>query len=131
MAWRDRRILEMFGIETPILQSPMAGTQASAMAIAVSGAGGLGGLPTAVFGPAQVESEIRAIRAATNKPFNVNFICHTPPHPDAEAQARWIAALKPAYAALVSRHRPPPAERDERRSTMRCAASSKNISRRW
>jgi len=107
MSWRDRRILEMFGIETPILQAPMAGTQASAMAIAVSEAGGLGGLPTAVFSPAQVESEIGAIRAATSKPFNINFFCHTPPRADAEAQARWIAALKPAYDALgIS---PPPA----------------------
>lgn len=100
MAWRDRRILDLFGIEAPILQAPMAGTQASAMAIAVSQAGGLGGLPTAVFGAAQVESEIRAIRAATKKPFNVNFFCHAPPHTDAAAQARWIAALKPAYDAL-------------------------------
>ena len=100
MAWRDRRILDLFGIETPILQAPMAGTQASAMAIAVSSAGGLGGLPTAVFSPAQVEAEIRAIRAATDKPFNLNFFCHTPPHADSAANARWIAALKPAYDAL-------------------------------
>jgi nitronate monooxygenase len=100
MAWRDRRILDLFGIETPILQAPMAGAQASAMAIAVSEAGGLGGLGTAVFSPAQVEAEIRAVRAATKKPFNVNFFCHTPPHADAAAQARWIKALSPAYAAL-------------------------------
>ena len=100
MAWRDPRILDLFGIETPILQAPMAGTQASAMAIAVSQAGGLGGLPTAVFGPAQVASEIGAIRAATNKPFNVNFFCHTPPHANADAQARWITALKPAFDTL-------------------------------
>ena len=100
MAWRDRRILDLFGIETPILQAPMAGTQASAMAIAVSEAGGLGGLPTAVFGPAQVESEIRAIRAATKKAFNANFFCHRPPNSTAEAQGRWIAALKPAYDAM-------------------------------
>ena len=100
MAWRDRRILDLFGIETPILQAPMAGTQASAMAVAVSSAGGLGGLPTAVFSPEQVEAEIRVIRAATDKPFNLNFFCHTPPHADSAANARWIAALKPAYDAL-------------------------------
>ena len=100
MAWRDRRILDLFGIETPILQAPMAGAQGSAMAIAVSEAGGLGALPTAVLGAAQLETEIAAIRAATKQPFNLNFFCHKPPRVDADASARWIAALRPAYDAL-------------------------------
>ena len=35
----------LLGIELPILQAPMAGVQDSALAIAVSNAGGLGALP--------------------------------------------------------------------------------------
>ncbi|HMT16309.1 MAG TPA: 2-nitropropane dioxygenase, partial [Ottowia sp.] len=35
----------------PLLQAPMAGAQDSAMALAVSGAGGLGALPCAMLAP--------------------------------------------------------------------------------
>jgi len=38
-------IQELLGIELPIIQAPMAGVQGSALAIAVSDAGGLGSLP--------------------------------------------------------------------------------------
>ncbi|MGA9662208.1 MAG: nitronate monooxygenase, partial [Pseudomonas alloputida] len=46
--WPDRRILDLLGIELPILQAPMAGATGSAMAIAVGLAGGLGALPCAM-----------------------------------------------------------------------------------
>ena len=39
--WPDRRILDLFGIETPIVQAPMAGPGTPELAIAVSEAGGL------------------------------------------------------------------------------------------
>ncbi len=45
--WPDRRILDLFGIELPIIQAPMAGVVTSAMAVAVAEAGGLGSLPCA------------------------------------------------------------------------------------
>src|ERR1700759_2211806 len=98
--WRDRRILELFGIDLPILQEPMAGAQGSKLAIAVSEAGGLGALPCALLSPAQMDAEMGAIRAATKKPVNVNFFCHTPPVVDAAREAAWRAALRPAYEAL-------------------------------
>jgi nitronate monooxygenase len=41
-SWHDRRILDLFGIDLPILQAPMAGVSTPEMAIAVSEAGGLG-----------------------------------------------------------------------------------------
>jgi NAD(P)H-dependent flavin oxidoreductase YrpB (nitropropane dioxygenase family) len=46
-AWPDRRILDLFGIELPIIVAPMAGPGNAALAIAVSEAGGLGSLPCA------------------------------------------------------------------------------------
>ena len=44
MQWPDPRILELLSIELPIIQAPMAGPNTSALAIAVSQAGGLGSL---------------------------------------------------------------------------------------
>ena len=41
---------QLLGIELPIIQSPMAGVQGSALAVAVSNAGGLGSLPCAMLG---------------------------------------------------------------------------------
>ena len=40
----------LLGIELPIIQAPMAGVQGSALAVAVSNAGGLGSLPCAMLG---------------------------------------------------------------------------------
>lgn len=88
---------ELLGIELPIVQAPMAGAQGSAMAIAVSNAGGLGSLPCAMLAPDAMRKELAAIRAGTSKPFNVNFFCHTPPQQDPAAEARWRATLAPYY----------------------------------
>ena len=91
-------IRELFGIELPIIQAPMAGAQGSAMAIAVSNAGGLGSLPCAMLTPDALRSELQAITTQTTRPYNVNFFCHTPPVPDAAREAAWRAALAPYYA---------------------------------
>ena len=89
---------QLLGTELALIQAPMAGVQGSAMAIAVSNAGGLGSLPGAMLGADVMRSEISAIRAGTPKPYNVNFFCHTPPQPSAEREATWRAALAPYYA---------------------------------
>ncbi len=91
-------LLQRFlGIELPVLQAPMAGVQGSALAVAVSNAGGLGSLPCAMLGVDAMRAELAAIKAGTSKPFNVNFFCHTPPVPDAEREAQWRSALAPYY----------------------------------
>lgn len=89
---------ELLGIEIPIIQAPMAGVQGSALAIAVSNAGGLGSLPCAMLTPNAMRAELAAIKAHTDRPFNVNFFCHTPPTTDPERETRWRAALAPFYA---------------------------------
>ena len=88
----------MFGTELPIIQAPMAGVQVSALAIAVSNAGGLGSLPCAMLTPDAMQKELAALRAGTRKPYNVNFFCHTPPPSNAEREAAWRALLAPFYA---------------------------------
>ena len=94
------RITEIFGIDLPIIQAPLAGVQGSALAVAVCETGGLGSLPCAMLAPEAIRKEVEAIRAATDRPYNLNFFCHTPPLPDPAREARWRAALAPYYAEL-------------------------------
>lgn len=88
---------QLLGIELPIIQAPMAGVQGSALAVAVSNAGGLGSLPCAMLTLEAMRNELAAIKAQTDGPFNVNFFCHTPPMPSPEREAAWRAALSPYY----------------------------------
>lgn len=87
----------LLGIELPIIQAPMAGVQGSALAVAVSNAGGLGSLPCAMLSLDAMLKELAAIKAKTNKPLNVNFFCHAPPTPSTEREAAWRATLAPYY----------------------------------
>src|SRR5436305_11444789 len=89
--------MSLFDTRWPIIQAPMAGVQTSALAIAVSKAGGLGSLPCAMLSPEAMRKEIAAIRAATDGPYNVNFFVHTPGVPDARREAAWREALAPYY----------------------------------
>jgi nitronate monooxygenase len=93
-------LTSLLDIDLPIVQAPMAGVQGSALAVAVSNGGGLGSLPCAMLTAESMRKELAAIRTGTNKPFNVNFFCHTPPVPDAERERGWRAALSPYYREL-------------------------------
>lgn len=88
---------QILGIELPVIQAPMAGSQGSALAIAVSNAGGLGSLPCAMLDAQAMRKELEAIRLQTTKPYNVNFFCHAQPAPDAAREAAWRATLAPYY----------------------------------
>jgi nitronate monooxygenase len=94
------RITEILGIELPIIQAPMAGVQGSALAIAVSNAGGLGSLPCAMLSAQDLQRELTALREQTTRPFSVNFFCHKDPVPDEAREARWRALLAPYYDEL-------------------------------
>lgn len=87
----------LLGVELPILQAPMAGAQGSALAVAVSNAGGLGALPCAMLSPDALRQELTAIQAQTTKPYNVNFFCHTQPTADSAREAAWRQVLAPYY----------------------------------
>ena len=109
-------LLARWGIELPIIQAPMAGIQTSAMAIAVTRAGGLGSIPAAMLTTEGLRAELVAFDQAFDdapsstqvgtgassspmrRPLNVNFFCHTPPVPSDEREAAWRAALAPYYA---------------------------------
>lgn len=78
----------------------MAGSQDSALALAVCEAGGLGSLPAAMLSLDALAQELAVLKAQARGPYNVNFFCHTPPVPDATREQRWRAALAPHYARV-------------------------------
>jgi nitronate monooxygenase len=98
--WPDRRILDLLGIELPIIQAPMAGPVFSEMVIAVSEAGGLGSLPCAMLSAEQARDEMKVIRQGTTRPINVNFFCHRPPRVDPDREAAWRRRLERYYVEL-------------------------------
>ncbi|MGD8921291.1 MAG: nitronate monooxygenase [Gammaproteobacteria bacterium] len=91
-------ISDLLDSMVPVIQAPMAGVQDSALALAVSSAGGLGSLPCAMLDEASLRSELDKLRASGDRPINMNFFCHAPPVPDREREARWRARLQPYFA---------------------------------
>jgi len=75
----------------------MAGVQGSALAAAVCASGGLGSLPAAMLSPEALDLELRTLTGLTNKPYNVNFFCHTPPVVSPKVEAAWRNALQPFF----------------------------------
>jgi nitronate monooxygenase len=90
-------LVARLGLRYPVIQAPMAGSQGSRLAIAVSQAGGLGSLPCAMLAPDAIRKELEALKAGTRGSWNVNFFCHVPPAASAEREARWRATLGPYF----------------------------------
>jgi enoyl-[acyl-carrier protein] reductase II len=68
------RVTRLFDIRYPIVQGGLAHLAFSGLASAVSAAGGLGQIGVACFEtPEELRADIRRLRAATDKPFGVNF----------------------------------------------------------
>jgi len=103
-------LLERLGLQWPIFQAPMAGTSTPAMAAAVCGAGALGAIGVAAETTEGAGKMIRATQGLTSRPFNVNVFCHRRAIANADVESRWIARLKPEFAALGAE--PPSALRE-------------------
>ena len=95
--WPDRRLLDLFEIDLPIVQAPMAGAVGPELIIAAADAGALGSLPCAMLTPEKAREQIAIIRQRTSKPLNVNFFCHTPVAADAASEAKWRTRLAGYY----------------------------------
>jgi nitronate monooxygenase len=98
--WPNRRLLDLLKLEIPIVQAPMAGSDSVALARSVSSTGALGSLACALLSPNEVRDAARALREGLNRPFNLNFFCHTMEVPDALARTKWKSFLKPHYERL-------------------------------
>ena len=75
----SNQLTALFCIEYPIMQAPMGGESTPEMVIAVSNAGGLGGLGCSYLSCAEVTAKVDTIRAGTDRPFNLNFFAHPEP----------------------------------------------------
>jgi nitronate monooxygenase len=71
-----------------------------AMAVAVSRAGGLGGLPAAGVAPGEIGAVVDGVRAQTDAPFAVNLLMAPPVEPGPAEVDAALARLAPWYAEL-------------------------------
>ena len=91
-------LLKLLDIRLPILQAPMAGVSTPAMAAAVSNAGGLGAIGVGATDAETARQMIRAVRTASDRPFNVNVFCHRPAVRDSTREADWLSRLSPIFS---------------------------------
>jgi nitronate monooxygenase len=103
--WSDTQLMQLFGIDVPIIQAPMAGSSGLDMAVAVSEAGGLGSLACAPLDADGLKDLLARAKAATQKPLNFNFFCHQPPRPDDDTDLAWINKMS-SYFDEVGAARP-------------------------
>ena len=96
--WPNRRLLDLFKVDHPIIQAPMGGGHISLdMPVAVCGSGGLGSFPCSSLTAAQLRDVVAKIRTQTAKPLNLNFFCHVTQR-DAAVETAWLKRLAPYYA---------------------------------
>ncbi len=95
VGWPDRRFLDLVKVEHPIIQAPMAGAGGVDLRLAAMKGGALGSLPCGMLSPEQVRQQVAAIRAMSDRPFNLNFFCHR--MPEQVDESAWRELLAPYY----------------------------------
>ena len=98
--WPDRRLIDLFKIEFPILLAPMAVAIDADIAIAVAEGGGLPSIPCALISPEKAREQIRIVRQRVSAPINLNFFCHEPVELSAAQETRWKERLAGYYREL-------------------------------
>lgn len=72
--WYQTKASKILGIQYPILQGPFGGNLSSVELVSiVSNAGGLGGYGAYTLSPEEIIKVDEQIKAATNKPYNINL----------------------------------------------------------
>ncbi|VIO75525.1 NAD(P)H-dependent flavin oxidoreductase [Bradyrhizobium ivorense] len=95
--WPDRRLIDRFNIEFPIVLAPMAGAIDAEMAIAVAQGGGLASLPCAMLSAEKAREQVNIVRQRVSAPVNLNFFCHRAVDADPAREATWRQRLAPYY----------------------------------
>src|SRR3954463_11408602 len=98
--WPDRRLLDLFKTEFPIVQAPMAGIMDADLVIAAAQGGALGSLPCALLAVDKAREQVNIIRQRVAAPVNMNFFVHTPVNADPQREAGWKKRLASYYAEL-------------------------------
>jgi nitronate monooxygenase len=125
MMWPDRRLIDLFGIEHPIVLSPMAGIGTVGLAASVCAAGGLGSIACAGLPPEAVANMVRELRTLTAKPFGLNFFCHAPAKADSASEQAWRERLSVYYRELGLQRDMPLPHRDLAPFNTACVTSSR------
>jgi nitronate monooxygenase len=99
--WPDRRIIDLFKTEHPIVLAPMAGAVDAELAIAVGQGGGLASLPCAMITPEKACEQINIVRERISAPINLNFFCHKAVEADAGRETHWRQRLAPYFKELA------------------------------
>src|SRR3984893_3751689 len=105
--WPDRRLIDLFEIEHPLVLAPMAGIGTVELAVSVCEAGGLGSISCATMQPALATRMIQELRKRTSRPINVNFFCHSPAKADAPREHAWHERLSFYRRELGIEQEPP------------------------
>src|ERR1700712_802063 len=95
--WPDRRLLDLFKTEFPIVLAPMAGVMDADLVVAAAQGGALGSLPCAMLSTEKAREQVNIIRQRVSAPLNMNFFCHTAVDADPKRAARWKQRLAPFY----------------------------------
>ncbi len=96
--WPKRSLIDLLGVEHPIVQAPMAGSNGVAMAVAAAEAGALGSLPCGMLTPDEIRDQVEAFRQRSDRPLHLNFFTHRAPADDPEEQKAWRRSLAGYYA---------------------------------
>jgi nitronate monooxygenase len=95
--WPDRRILDLFKTEFPIVLAPMAGAIDADLAIAVAQGGGVPSVPCAMISPEKAREQVKIVRQRVSAPINLNFFCHQAVETDPAREAVWRQRLAAYY----------------------------------
>ena len=95
--WPDRRVIDLFGIEHPLILAPMTGVGTVNLAASVCAAGGLGSVSCAILQPESATQTIKQLRERTDRPINANFFCHGRAKSDAQREQAWRERLSGYY----------------------------------
>jgi nitronate monooxygenase len=95
--WPDRRLIDLFKTEFPIVLAPMAGVMDADLAIAVAQGGGLGSLPCAMLSAEKAREQVNIVRQSVSAPVNLNFFTHNAVDADPKREAGWKQRLAPYY----------------------------------
>ena len=98
--WPDRRLLDLFKTEFPIVLAPMAGVMDADLVIAAAQGGALGSLPCAMLSVEKAREQVNIIRQRVSAPVNMNFFCHNVVDADPKREAQWKQRLAPYYKEL-------------------------------
>ena len=98
--WPDRRLIDLFKTDFPIVLAPMAGVMDADLVIAAAQGGALGSLPCAMISAEKAREQVNIIRQRVSAPVNLNFFCHKPVEADAKREAGWKARLAAYYKEL-------------------------------